>query len=51
MSKPDPKLQGTHQNTAKGGKNCGGHVCDGRCKNCGADFIAVKNIKSKPAKK
>jgi hypothetical protein len=41
----DPKLQGTHKNTVKAGKNCGGHVCDGSCKRCGADFIPAKNIR------
>ena len=38
MSKPDPKLQGTHNGD-------GGQVQDGSCKKCGADFIDPKNIK------
>lgn len=43
--KPDPKLQGSHKNTVKAGKDCGGKVKDGNCKGCGADFIPPKNIK------
>jgi hypothetical protein len=46
----DRKLQGTHRNTVKAGKDCGGHVCDGSCKGCGADFIPVKNIRKAAAR-
>jgi uncharacterized OB-fold protein len=49
----DRKLQGTHRNTVKAGRNCGGKVRDGSCKDCGADFIPPKNIRkaaARPAK-
>jgi hypothetical protein len=49
----DRKLQGKHKNTVKAGKDCDGHVRDGSCEGCGADFIPPKNIRkaaARPAK-